>query len=93
VQDAARRNPRSDQPQPSLQDDLDSYWQWNTAVETVDGGHTMTAGTKAALIDSILRDEEQRQLFTVDHLQKNLIQAAATLPASSSEQDDYWAGF
>jgi hypothetical protein len=54
--------------------------------------------TKEQLIEDILEDEEHRQLFSIEHVEANLVQDArrklnsnnVSKPTTQEEADDYW---
>lgn len=54
--------------------------------------------TKEQLIEDILKDEEHRQLFSIEHAEANLVQDArrklnsnnVSKPTTQEEADDYW---
>jgi hypothetical protein len=67
-----------------------SYWDWPTDVSS----------PKEAVVERILEEERIRQLFSVNHIESNLIAAAekaaslkndtVAVTASPKETEDYW---
>jgi hypothetical protein len=67
----------------------DSYWEWNTGVGI--------KGLSAATLAAIVNYEATRELFSIQHVTKNIVDGASEvkvgskrMAVSSEESDDYW---